>query len=73
MLKKLLGKSTTTTKSYIEIKQQWQRIQSLDVKNRFKLMRAIAHDICEIFKKNDSELEQLEFYIAALKKNQSSS
>lgn len=68
MFKKILRKPIKETKSYSEIRQEWETIQSLDIKNRFKAMRTISHDICEIFKKNDIELEQLEFYIEVLKK-----
>lgn len=67
MLKK--NKPTKQTKSYAEIKQEWEKIQSLDIRNRFKAMRPLANNICEIYKnkKGDIELEQLDFFIKTLK------
>ncbi|WP_419421361.1 hypothetical protein ACNVED_14965 (plasmid) [Legionella sp. D16C41] len=53
--------------NYNEIKQEWESLQSLGIKIRFKLMRTLAHNICELFKKNITELHQLEFYIDVLK------
>jgi len=67
MQKKLLGKPVKPTKSFAEIRQEWEKIQGLDIKNRFKLMRSVAYEICEIFQKNDIELEHLLFYIDVLK------
>lgn len=67
MIKKHFNKPVKPIKSYLEIKQEWEKIQLLDIKNRFKSMRQISHDICEIYKKNDIELEQLVFYIEVLR------
>lgn len=64
MIKKRLGKQA---KTYVQIREEWEKIQSLDAKNRFKAMRSIANDICEGYKKNIDEIEQLEFYIRVLK------
>lgn len=55
------------SKSYAEIRQAWEKIKGLDIKDRFKMMRSISHDICEIYHKNDIELENLIFYIDVLK------
>lgn len=64
MLKKLLGKQT---KTYVQIRADWEKMQLLDAKNRFKAMRTTANDICEVYKKCIDNIEQLEFYIYVLK------
>ncbi|RUR22917.1 hypothetical protein [Legionella qingyii] len=65
MLKKLSGKKA---KTYIQIRADWEEMQLLDAKNRFKAMRTISNDISEVYKsKCIDNIEQLDFYIHVLK------
>lgn len=54
-------------KSFSQIQNEWEKIQSLDIRNKHKAMRSLAHDISVSYKKDETSVEQLEFYIKALK------
>jgi uncharacterized membrane protein YbaN (DUF454 family) len=55
-------------KSFMEIKNEWEKNQTLDVKNRFKAISRICFDISVSYEKTETSVEQLEFYIKIIKK-----
>src|SRR5262249_42402157 len=63
-----LNKSKRPMKSHSEIQQDWERIQSLEIKDAMKAMRAVTHDIIEESKRKDINRVELELYIEILKK-----
>ncbi len=54
-------------KSFNEIQRQWEKIQSLDIKNKLKAFRSIGNDIHVSYEKKETSVEQLEFYIKVIK------
>ncbi|MGC1181566.1 hypothetical protein [Legionella sp.] len=54
-------------KTFDQIEAQWNAIQTLDTKNKFKAMREIGNDLLNSYNKKEIEIEQMEFYIKILK------
>lgn len=67
MQRKPTNKHSRVIKSYLQIKEAWENIQSQEIKKRYKTMREIAYDICYAYKAKDVEPVQLEFYMHVLK------
>jgi hypothetical protein len=55
-------------KTFSQIKHEWERIQVLDPKSRFKSMRLIGNMIYDSYEKEEVGLDELEFYMAILKR-----
>lgn len=67
MLKKLFTKRKKPIKPFSDIQQDWQNIQSLEIKSRYKAMRGIANDICNAYKGENIDAPKLQFYMDVLK------
>jgi hypothetical protein len=63
----MVKKTPQQKKTFSQIKHEWERIQCLDPKSRFKSMRLIGNMIYDSYEKEEVSLDELEFYMAILK------
>lgn len=56
-------------KDFSQIQNDWEKIQTLNIRDKWKALRTITHDISVSYKKEAVTVEQLEFYIKIMKQS----